>query len=38
MRRGQKLHARRDLARGADRDRHDVEHHGIEVDVQPAPA
>ena len=32
MRRGEQLHPRRELARGADRDRRDVEHHRVDVD------
>jgi hypothetical protein len=32
VRRGQQLHARADLAVGADRDRHHVERHEVEVD------
>jgi hypothetical protein len=35
VRRGKQLHPRRDLARGADRDRRDVEDHRIDVDERP---
>src|SRR3954454_17851746 len=35
MGRGQQLHPRGDLTGGADGDRRDVEHHGVDVDERP---